>query len=134
MTRIGLSTKTPTTQANKARHNRLESPQFAAHQQKGNEHGRPRAKDPTDAHQQRRKLGLTGRIPSGVLTLDQQAAWVWRQLQSVPTDLARNVLLDQLRCRTRSCLSLGRTTSIPGNGGVDYWRPWSVPRVTRTVR
>src|ERR1700742_3999347 len=68
MTRIGLSTKTPTTQANKARHNRLESPQFATHQQKGNEHGRPRAKDPTGAHQQRRSWA-TGRIPSGVLTL-----------------------------------------------------------------
>jgi malate dehydrogenase (oxaloacetate-decarboxylating) len=50
-------------------------------------------------HQQRRKLGLTGRLPSGVLTLEQQAARVWRQLQSMRTDLARNVLLDQLRSR-----------------------------------
>ena len=47
-------------------------------------------------HEQRRKLGLTGRLPSGVLTLDQQAERVWRQLQSMPTDLARNVPLDQL--------------------------------------
>ena len=50
-------------------------------------------------HQQRRKLGLTGRLPSGVLTLDEQAERVWRQLQSMPTDLARNVLLDQLHSR-----------------------------------
>jgi len=50
-------------------------------------------------HEQRRKLGLTGRLPSGVLTLDQQAERVWRQLQSMPTDLARNVLLDQLHYR-----------------------------------
>ena len=47
-------------------------------------------------HEQRRKLGLIGRLPSGVLTLDQQAERVWRQLQSMPTDLARNVPLDQL--------------------------------------
>ena len=50
-------------------------------------------------HEQRRKLGLIGRLPSGVLTLDQQAERVWRQLQSLPTDLARNVLLDQLHYR-----------------------------------
>jgi len=50
-------------------------------------------------HEQRRKLGLTGRLPSGVLTLDQQAERVWRQLQSMPTDLARNVPLDQLHYR-----------------------------------
>jgi malate dehydrogenase (oxaloacetate-decarboxylating) len=50
-------------------------------------------------HEQRRKLGLTGRLPSGVLTLDEQAERVWRQLQSMPTDLARNVLLDQLHSR-----------------------------------
>jgi hypothetical protein len=39
-------------------------------------------------HEQRRELGLTGRLPSGVLTLDEQAERVWRQLQSMPTDLA----------------------------------------------
>src|SRR6476620_7236279 len=33
-------------------------------------------------HEQRRKLGLIGRLPSGVLTLDQQAERVWRQLQA----------------------------------------------------
>src|ERR1700742_2716540 len=117
MTRIGLSTKTPTTQANKARHNLLESPHFATHQQKGHEHGRPRAQDPSGAHQQRRKLGLTGRIRSGVLTLEQQAAWVWRQLQSVPTDLARNVLLDQLRCRNE-------ILSFTGPNHLDLWQRW----------
>jgi malate dehydrogenase (oxaloacetate-decarboxylating) len=50
-------------------------------------------------HDERRKLGVTGQLPSGVLTLEQQAARVWRQLQSTPTDLARNVLLDQLHSR-----------------------------------
>ena len=49
--------------------------------------------------EQRRELGLTGRLPSGVLTLDQQADRVWRQLQGMTTDLARNLLLDQLRNR-----------------------------------
>jgi malate dehydrogenase (oxaloacetate-decarboxylating) len=50
-------------------------------------------------HEQRRKLGLTGRLPSGVLTLEQQAERVWRQLQSMATDLGRNLLLDQLHYR-----------------------------------
>lgn len=50
-------------------------------------------------HEQRRGLGLTGRLPSGVLTLDQQAERVWRQLQSLATDLARNLLLEQLHYR-----------------------------------
>jgi malate dehydrogenase (oxaloacetate-decarboxylating) len=47
-------------------------------------------------HPERPRLGLTGRLPSGVLTLDQQAARVWQQLQSIPTNLGRNLLLDQL--------------------------------------
>jgi malate dehydrogenase (oxaloacetate-decarboxylating) len=49
--------------------------------------------------EERRQLGLTGRLPSAVLTLEQQADRVWRQLQSVATDLARNLLLEQLRYR-----------------------------------
>ncbi len=40
-----------------------------------------------------------GWLPPGVLTLDQQAERVWRQLQEEPTDLARNLLLDQLHYR-----------------------------------
>ncbi|QUR68184.1 NAD-dependent malic enzyme [Mycobacterium spongiae] len=50
-------------------------------------------------HEERRRLGLTGRLPSGVLTLDQQAERVWHQLQSLATDLARNLLLEQLHYR-----------------------------------
>ena len=50
-------------------------------------------------HEDRRRLGLMGRLPPGVLSLDQQAERVWRQLQEVPTDLARNLLLDQLHYR-----------------------------------
>ena len=50
-------------------------------------------------HEERRRLGLTGRLPSGVLTLDQQAERVWRQLQGMPTNLARNLHLDQLHYR-----------------------------------
>lgn len=50
-------------------------------------------------HEDRRRLGLTGRLPSGVLTLDQQAERVWRQLQGMPTDMARNLHLDQLHYR-----------------------------------
>lgn len=50
-------------------------------------------------HEERRRLGLVGRLPPGVLTLQQQADRVWQQLQSLTTDLARNVLLDQLHYR-----------------------------------
>jgi malate dehydrogenase (oxaloacetate-decarboxylating) len=51
------------------------------------------------SREERRRLGLTGRLPSGVLTLEQQANRVWQQLQALPTDLARNLLLDQLHNR-----------------------------------
>src|SRR6516225_11236914 len=50
-------------------------------------------------HEQRRRLGLTGRLPSAVLTLDEQADRVWRQLQGMSTDLGRNLLLEQLHYR-----------------------------------
>ncbi|MEB3983478.1 NAD-dependent malic enzyme [Mycobacterium sp. 663a-19] len=50
-------------------------------------------------HEQRRRLGLAGRLPSAVLTLDQQADRVWHQLQSLATDLGRNLLLEQLHYR-----------------------------------
>jgi len=48
---------------------------------------------------QRRTLGLTGRLPSAVLTLQGQAQRLWQQLQSLPTDLARNLLLEQVHNR-----------------------------------
>ncbi|EUA10650.1 malic enzyme, NAD binding domain protein [Mycobacterium kansasii 732] len=50
-------------------------------------------------HEQRRQLGLVGRLPSAVLALDQQADRVWHQLQSLATDLGRNLLLEQLHYR-----------------------------------
>lgn len=50
-------------------------------------------------HEERRRLGLTGRLPPALLTLDQQAERVWHQLQSLSTDLARNLLLEQLHYR-----------------------------------
>jgi malate dehydrogenase (oxaloacetate-decarboxylating) len=50
-------------------------------------------------HEQRRRLGLTGRLPSAVLTLDEQADRVWHQLQDMATDLGRNLLLEQLHYR-----------------------------------
>jgi malate dehydrogenase (oxaloacetate-decarboxylating) len=52
--------------------------------------------------EQRRRLGLTGRLPSAVLSLDQQAQRVHQQLQSQPTDLARNVYLEQLHDRNET--------------------------------
>src|ERR1700724_2949438 len=51
------------------------------------------------SHEARRRLGLTGRLPSAVLTLEQQRDRVWRQLQGMATDLGRNLLLEQLHYR-----------------------------------
>ena len=48
---------------------------------------------------ERETLGLTGRLPSAVLTLDQQAQRAYRQLQAQPNDLAKNVYLEQLHDR-----------------------------------
>ncbi|MEE6140062.1 NAD-dependent malic enzyme [Mycobacterium sp. 050128] len=50
-------------------------------------------------HEERRRLGLTGRLPPAVLTLEEQAGRVWHQLQSMSTDLGRNLLLEQLHYR-----------------------------------
>jgi malate dehydrogenase (oxaloacetate-decarboxylating) len=44
-------------------------------------------------------LGLTGRLPSAVLTLEDQAQRLWQQLQGLPSDLARNLLLEQMHNR-----------------------------------
>src|SRR5271167_193383 len=48
---------------------------------------------------EREALGLTGRLPSAVLTLEQQARRVYEQLQRQPDDLAKNVYLEQLHDR-----------------------------------
>ena len=46
--------------------------------------------------EQRRALGLTGRLPSAVPTLEDEAQRLWQQLQSLPRDLARSLLLEVL--------------------------------------
>ena len=46
--------------------------------------------------EERESLGLTGRLPSAVLSLDQQARRAYQQLERQPTDLAKNVYLEQL--------------------------------------
>jgi malate dehydrogenase (oxaloacetate-decarboxylating) len=48
---------------------------------------------------EREALGLTGRLPSGVLTLEEQARRAWQQLQAQGDDLAKNVYLEQLHDR-----------------------------------
>ncbi len=48
---------------------------------------------------ERRDLGLTGLIPSGHMTLDGQASRVYAQYQRQVTDLARNVLLNEVHDR-----------------------------------
>ena len=49
--------------------------------------------------EQRRELGLIGRLPSAVETLGEQADRAYDQLRSHPTDLARYIFLDQLHNR-----------------------------------
>jgi malate dehydrogenase (oxaloacetate-decarboxylating) len=48
---------------------------------------------------ERQKFGLTGKLPSAVLTLDQQAERAYAQLHEQPTDLAQNVYMEQLHDR-----------------------------------
>ena len=48
---------------------------------------------------ERKALALTGRLPSAVLTLDQQAQRAYQQLQAQPNDLAKNVYMEQLHDR-----------------------------------
>jgi malate dehydrogenase (oxaloacetate-decarboxylating) len=48
---------------------------------------------------ERRDLGVTGLIPSGHVTLDGQVSRVYAQYQNQTTDLARNVLLNEVRDR-----------------------------------
>jgi malate dehydrogenase (oxaloacetate-decarboxylating) len=51
---------------------------------------------------EREALGLTGRLPSAVLTLDQQAQRAYQQLQAQGSDLAKNVYLEQLHDRNET--------------------------------
>jgi malate dehydrogenase (oxaloacetate-decarboxylating) len=48
---------------------------------------------------EREDLGLTGRLPSAVLTLDQQAQRAYQQMLRQPTDLAKNVYMEELHDR-----------------------------------
>lgn len=47
----------------------------------------------------RKRLGLVGRLPSAVLSLDQQAERAYAQLHEQPDDVAQNVYLEQLHDR-----------------------------------
>lgn len=51
---------------------------------------------------ERRRLGLTGRLPAGVLTLQQQADRVYRQLHELGSDIQRNLLLEQVHDRNET--------------------------------
>jgi malate dehydrogenase (oxaloacetate-decarboxylating) len=51
---------------------------------------------------EREALGLTGRLPAAVLTLEEQAHRAYRQLQDQGSDLAKNVYLEQLHDRNET--------------------------------
>jgi malate dehydrogenase (oxaloacetate-decarboxylating) len=46
--------------------------------------------------EEREALGLTGRLPSAVLSLEEQARRAYQQLRLQPSDLAKNVYLEEL--------------------------------------
>jgi malate dehydrogenase (oxaloacetate-decarboxylating) len=48
---------------------------------------------------EREAMGLTGRLPAAVLTLEEQALRAYQQLQRQGSDLAKNVYLEQLHDR-----------------------------------
>ncbi|MGW4786707.1 NAD-dependent malic enzyme [Streptomyces sp. NPDC004230] len=52
--------------------------------------------------EERETLGLTGRLPAGVLTLNQQARRAYDQMEMQGTDLAKNVYLEQLHDRNET--------------------------------
>jgi malate dehydrogenase (oxaloacetate-decarboxylating) len=49
--------------------------------------------------EERASLGLTGRLPSAVLTLEQQAQRAYQQMRRQGDDLAKNVFMEQLHDR-----------------------------------
>ncbi|MDO5639683.1 MAG: NAD-dependent malic enzyme [Neisseria sp.] len=51
------------------------------------------------SHEERAKLGLVGRLPAAVETLDQQAARAYKQISSFETDLEKYTYLDALHNR-----------------------------------
>jgi malate dehydrogenase (oxaloacetate-decarboxylating) len=58
-----------------------------------------RAKGTAFTEAERDALGLTGRLPSAVLTLDQQAQRAYQQMLRQGDDLAKNVYMEQLHDR-----------------------------------
>lgn len=50
-------------------------------------------------HEERERFGLVGKLPPGVLPLEEQAKRAYTQLQRHPTDLAKNIDLEQLHDR-----------------------------------
>jgi malate dehydrogenase (oxaloacetate-decarboxylating) len=51
---------------------------------------------------ERAELGLTGRLPPAVLTLDEQAERAYRQLQAMPGGVARKLYLEHLHDRNET--------------------------------
>ncbi len=52
--------------------------------------------------EERAELGLTGRLPSAVLTLDEQAERAYIQLRAAPAGIARTLYLEQLHDRNET--------------------------------
>ncbi|MDO0929627.1 NAD-dependent malic enzyme [Streptomyces sp. TG1A-8] len=64
-------------------------------------HDRRRNRGTAFTLEQRAELGITGRLPSAVETLDQQAARAYAQLQQQPSDLQKYVFLNAVHNRNQ---------------------------------
>lgn len=56
-------------------------------------------------HEERAKVGLTGRLPAAVETLDQQAVRSYAQLRDFPTDLDRTCSWTNSTIATKSSIT-----------------------------
>jgi hypothetical protein len=79
--------------------------------------------------EERAALGLTGRLPSAVLTLDEQAERAYIQLRAAPAGVARKLYLEQ-RC-PRPSTRRHRPSSAPTSAATH--RPVSMRDDTRAV-
>src|ERR1700730_17276411 len=82
---------------------------------------------------EREAHGLTGRLPSAVLTLDQQASRAYKQMERQPDDLAKNVYLEQLHDATRPSTTSFSWTTSPSSCRSSTTQPSATPSsATRT--
>jgi hypothetical protein len=74
-------------------------------------------------------MGLTERLPSAVLTLEGQTERAYAQLEAQPSDLAKNVYLEQLPDRNE-VLYWPPNSSCSCSPWSSGWPPGHIPRAS----